>query len=296
MTVLFLTIAKDGHLPYVQKHLSQEPIRIDLNDIIKGDELSFEISGGKQRVIYKGQELRNVSGVWVRRPAVLNRRYSPPVADEWTAYSRDVLNAFAKILFDIFEEAVWLSDVHAIERAGNKFLQAKIALQLGFAVPSTLFTSSKIAAQRFVTNTDAVVKPIVSSVIPAKDGKPRGFYTVDLTKKKISFEGLNLAPAIFQTKIQPRNEYRVTVVGTSVFSARVSLEGWDSASHVRDWRAGHLNDSVRFEAVSLGKDIEGRCVALVKELGLSFGAIDLIEDMHGGIWSLKLIRMANGHS
>ena len=51
-----------------------------------------------------------------------------------------------------------------------------------------------------------------------------------------------------------------------------------------DWRKGNL----KFYKSSLPEDISMKCVQLVKELNLSFGAIDIIKNIKGEYFFLEI--------
>jgi glutathione synthase/RimK-type ligase-like ATP-grasp enzyme len=86
---------------------------------------------------------------------------------------------------------------------------------------------------------------------------------------------VGLAPVVFQENMAKRLEMRVTVVGEQVFAAEIR-----SPEHFRtgtDWRHYQEFGCEGFYAVhSLPADVSQRCVRLCQELGLCYGAIDLI--------------------
>ena len=59
---------------------------------------------------------------------------------------------------------------------------------------------------------------------------------------------------------------------------------------VRDWRAGHDKDmgELAFEPYALPDKIARQCVVLTRQLGLPFGAIDLVQDDAGETWFLEI--------
>ncbi|MEX0910336.1 MAG: ATP-dependent carboxylate-amine ligase, partial [Candidatus Paceibacterota bacterium] len=82
----------------------------------------------------------------------------------------------------------------------------------------------------------------------------------------------------FQEYIPKAYEVRVTVVGDLTFAARIDSQ--ESSRTEVDWRqydfanVGHYTEELTHE-------IHSRCVNLVKELGLRYGAIDLIVTPQG---------------
>jgi len=74
---------------------------------------------------------------------------------------------------------------------------------------------------------------------------------------------------------------RVTVVGDQVLAAVAD----DQPDADIDWR---LNPDRRWEAYSLSESDRKRCRALVADLGLGFGGIDLAVDADGTAWFLEV--------
>jgi glutathione synthase/RimK-type ligase-like ATP-grasp enzyme len=83
---------------------------------------------------------------------------------------------------------------------------------------------------------------------------------------------------IFQQYVPKRVELRVTVVGRRVFAAEIDSQASRSTRH--DWR--HYDDpNVQYRIHTLPPEMARACVRLVEALGLSFGAIDLIQTPEG---------------
>jgi glutathione synthase/RimK-type ligase-like ATP-grasp enzyme len=285
--ILIISSPKDAHLPFVTKHLTSEYKIIDPDLILKGKGLTFSFSP-KLEIIFDGQLIQDVKSVWLRKPnkpQSLNMNVRP----EYKEYAQDALQRHFNQLYAHFGEAFWLSDNYVGRRASNKTLQLVVAGELGLRIPKTIFTSDKDIAQSFVRKQrDAVVKGI-SVVWPAAEGRQKAFFTRLISSdRETNYNGLNLAPAIFQQAIKPTFDIRVTVVGEKIFAAKIILE--NSKDHeVLDWRIGHARNrgNLSFSAYELPQDIATKCIQLTKRLGLKFGAIDLV---HGedGIWFLEI--------
>ena len=78
---------------------------------------------------------------------------------------------------------------------------------------------------------------------------------------------------IVQAYVPKRLELRVTVVGDRVLTAAIHSQGSNRTRY--DWRHYDHVHTV-YEPHRLPAKIERRCRALVAELGLVFGAIDLV--------------------
>lgn len=286
--VLIISAAKDAHIPFVARHLRSKPIIIDAQDVIDGAELSLHFSGKKLTVSYKNADITGVSGVWLRKPSN-PEQLKIPVSEQYRKYSGSAILETLNCLYSAFPKARWMSDHYAMLRAENKPTQQAIAATLGFRIPETLYTFSDIKAQRFIgTRGEVAVKSLAYDRPKNDQGQTLIFFTRKVRSgDAVDFSGLRVAPSIFQEMIEVGYEARVTVVKDKVFAARVHLSG-QTNENVRDWRLGHFEGDVGFEAYELDPSTHQRCVELTKRLGLSYGAIDLIYDKKGRPWFLEI--------
>ncbi|HJQ08835.1 MAG TPA: hypothetical protein VJ836_05140 [Candidatus Saccharimonadales bacterium] len=188
-----------------------------------------------------------------------------------------------------FPDALWVSNDNAVQRAENKALQLREAAKLGFSVPITIFTSNPQAAQQFVARNKATIIKSPSVQGPVVDDKMFYFFSTKITPETpIDYSGLHLAPAIFQAAVDVDYDLRITVVGTEIFAASVTAGAEkDLSIGVRDWRIGNYT-GLDITGCLLPKGIAARCIALVKTLGLQFGAIDMIRDKKGAYWFIEI--------
>ena len=80
-------------------------------------------------------------------------------------------------------------------------------------------------------------------------------------------------PVILQEYVPKKLELRITVVGQKIFPCAIYSQDAQGDGKV-DYR-GH-EDEMRHEAYKLPAEIEEKCFALLRELGLQYGSIDLI--------------------
>ena len=78
---------------------------------------------------------------------------------------------------------------------------------------------------------------------------------------------------IFQAYVPKRFELRITVVGQQVFAAEIHSQHTNHTRH--DWRRYDLDETPHFPH-ALPPDVAQRCIQLVQELGLCYGAIDMV--------------------
>ena len=158
------------------------------------------------------------------------------------------------------------------------------AKEIGFTIPETLVTNDRQKLKSFYLSkrNGLVIKPLNQNRVI--DGEHQKLiFTNRLTDHQVNnLEDFDLTPAIFQEWVPKQYELRVTVVGDSVFSAAV--ESQKDIETVVDWRRKKLP----FKKYQLPKEVEGKCVELVRSLNLSFGAIDLIRAESGDYFFLEI--------
>lgn len=276
----------DAHLPFVEKHLSEPFIVLDQTAIIDGQSLTLDLSSKEDlRVLMGKKEIRDISGVWYRRPEPFQADILP-VEPDLRQYSIAALREFGILLRTLFPDATWVSDFYAIRRAEDKVLQLTLARKIGFNVPNTIVTSDEAAARHFIhAHRSVIAKPIQAEFF-VRDAKTYNFYTRKINAKT-DLTGLNLAPAIFQQALDVKLDLRITVVGNQVFAASIQENNISAGSSVRDWRIAQYRDGMTIRAYDLPKAIATQCVTLVRNLGLKFGAIDMILDKAGKYWFLE---------
>ena len=122
---------------------------------------------------------------------------------------------------------------------------------------------------------EVIIKPITHAKI--SNGKNSTFiYTSRIDQKLIdNLSEFDLTPCIYQKNIHKDYEIRVTVVGENVFPSAVYSQS--DKETLQDWRRKKL----AFFKVDIPDAISSMCVNLVKEMNLSFGAIDLIKTVNG---------------
>jgi glutathione synthase/RimK-type ligase-like ATP-grasp enzyme len=279
----------DPHIELVDKYLPQKMLVLDPYEIADGTaSLSFR-AGRYPGIIVNGTLINNVRSVWVRKPLIYETDIINLGIDKrFREYSLHAIRRHIAMLYGVLQDSTWVSDYWAIRRASNKYLQLIEARKLGFRVPETLFTSNASQARNFVSRRkESIVKQ--NDGQPTNEASPRILYTTTITKSDTEkIRNTSPAPAIFQQKITCKADIRVTVVGGCIFAASIRPEDHKEAESIRDWRANYNSGTGKFAVYSLPKKTEHMCVALVKQLGLKFGAIDLIEDVRGNIWFLEI--------
>jgi glutathione synthase/RimK-type ligase-like ATP-grasp enzyme len=258
-----------------------EYYRFNTEELCKSIKVIFEPKNNKL-VLYdtsKGQviDLAKIKSIYYRRP-----KLPVPPADLLVSEQRFVMNEIAHTLEGIYkylDDKFWISNVFSIRQAENKLYQQLVANRLGFTTPESFITNDYKTALNFLqVNGECIVKPIKSGLVD--DGEvPKVIFTSLITKDNVStLERIAECPTYFQAHIKKTADIRVTVVGTSIFSAKIYSQAFEDTRI--DWRKGD-NLNLKYEAIDLGQEMNEACINLTRFLGLQFGALDFILDDKG---------------
>jgi len=185
----------------------------------------------------------------------------------------------------------WVNHPATVAVASNKLYQLHVAQQLGFPIPLTLVTSD---VQRALTFLDRCANQVIIKDIDTQgitiDGEQYMSYTKRIDREELLARGIPLGVPICLQEYVPKSvEIRATVVGDQVFSVAIDSQAEDLTQD--DYRRGSFEI---FEArnrctpTELPEAVERQCVALAQELGLEYGALDLILTPDGSYVFLEL--------
>jgi hypothetical protein len=218
-------------------------------------------------------DFKDIRSVWYRRPV-------PPVPsaeiDDSVAYEFALAESQASLdgvwrSLDCF----WVSHPDSLRKAELKLYQLKAAAQSGFHLWPTILTNSPETAKAFYHDQDGKViyKPLRRGRL-VRDETVSLIYTNPIGPAEAErLDRVVYAPSLFQRYVPKLVEIRATVIGDKVFA--VEIHSQDHADSRHDWRRGDTA-LLRHELHLLPPEVEFKCAALVRALGLAFGAIDLI--------------------
>jgi hypothetical protein len=159
-------------------------------------------------------------------------------------------------------------------QAEDKLPQLRLAQALGFEVPDTLVSNEPAEFLKFYQAHEGQVVSKLLGLGLHLHFNHCARYTQFVTPRDVAhFRSLTLSPVIFQAYVPKQVEIRATVVGERIFAAEIHSQATRRTRH--DWRRYDLRHTPHFKH-ELPQDVAGRCLALVKGLGLCFGAIDLV--------------------
>src|SRR6185503_12846663 len=163
--------------------------------------------------------------------------------------------------------------------AENKLRQLRLARALGLCVPRTLVTNDPDAVRAFRAEVGTLVTKMLTP-LSVSMGKAELFVrTSELRDEDLNdLDGLRYSPMVFQERIEKRRELRVACVGARCFAG--AIDASRSEAGRTDWR-GARPDEARWQPAEVSADVRRRLGELLARLGLTYGAVDLIETPAG---------------
>jgi hypothetical protein len=227
-----------------------------------------------------------VEPAWVRWEGL-----SPQVA-RFLAEQRSmhVESAFKRLL----PATPFINDIGGNRVCSSKALQHHVARQCGLAVPPTYMGDDPQRAEEFARSLwdggrRCCTKNIESSHVEIDGVKHARLTRLFLEDDLPRLKGLPACPMIFQEYIEKKYEYRVTVVGREVYACRIDSQAAGGETAI-DWRRYNIPTTPHF-AADLDQELQAKLVRLVHDLGLTFGAVDLVENPDGEFFFLEVNSM-----
>ncbi|WP_414476228.1 ATP-grasp domain-containing protein [Microvirga sp. M2] len=182
--------------------------------------------------------------------------------------------AFLRAL-TVFDSVAWMNHPRETYQAETKPFQLAVAQRVGFTVPSTLVSNDASAIQELFPS-DVMIKPLDTVLI--REGDETLFaYANAARADSLDNRATPQSPLIAQDLKTGKVDWRVTVIGDEIYPVRILK---DSRGIEGDWRRTPKAD-LRYEDGDLPPAVASSCKHLLREVGLSFGGIDLIETADG---------------
>lgn len=215
-------------------------------------------------------DLAAIGAVWWRRPGAFT--LDPELdADVRTFAYSECTEAISGLWASL--DARWINPVAADEAAHHKPYNLAVAARTGLKVPRTLMTNDPAAARDFVE--EVGLGQVVHKTFLAT--KEHWRETRLLREEELALlDHLRHAPAIFQERIAAVADVRVTVVGDEIFATEITTA---PGTYELDYRMALGAAQVR--ATSVSEETERLLRVFMRELGLVYGAIDLLRCRDG---------------
>ncbi|MEH6421808.1 hypothetical protein [Pseudomonas sp. CGJS7] len=231
----------------------------------------------------------SIGTVWYRRarnPESFPRAHQSDQAFLRGEWGRFLKNVYA--LTDQGADRLWVNRPNAAAMAENKLVQLRAAHRCGLRFPATLVSHDPAEIRRFVQRHGRVVyKPFMTHTWKdAESGRMFSTYARIVEASMLDDDDSLLhCPGIYQVYVDKRYDLRVTAIGDRYLAARLYCEHDDG---VVDWRARQAVQGLRAQAGELSAADQAKLAALMRELGLVFGCIDLAIDANGDAHFLEI--------
>lgn len=187
---------------------------------------------------------------------------------------------FRRSLFGFLAtDSFWVNPPDAAIRAARKPLQHRLACEVGFATPATIYTNDPGEIRSFLNRHGGqiVYKPFHG--ISWRDGETRWTPYTNIITESLLVEDdlLRATPGIYQEVVDKEVELRITVMGERVFGVKIYSQ--ETREGRLDWRRSY--DELRMQACEVPLEVAEQCRRLLARLGLVFGCIDIIVTPEG---------------
>jgi MvdC family ATP-grasp ribosomal peptide maturase len=214
-----------------------------------------------------------VCAVWARKlwkpqmDADLDERYREMCIRESVA----ALEGF----LDALHDTRWVNDIQRERAAENKQRQLRIAAQAGLRIPRTLVTNDPLAARQFFIETEGrMVAKLLRPLTVSMNAPTLFVYTSRVREEDLaSAETLRHSPMVFQELIPKACELRIAWVAGEAFTGALDASGTSRGQ--TDWRLA-APEECHWQSAVLPVEVSRGLQSLMAELGLVYGAIDLI--------------------
>lgn len=271
--IIVVSHPEDPHAARVLGHLrdrQSDALLLNVGNLPEHATLTFDYANpGRPRLEYQPTgsaptDLGNAHAVWWRRPQVANTaalfdaNTQLFAAGEW----HEAVSGLWQLL-----DARWMNPPPKDELASRKAYQLMLASQLGLRVPRTLMTSDPSRARAFIER-EGLGRTVFKtfSCTYAIWCETRIVREEELR----NLESVRLAPVIFQEYIPAAVDLRITIVGDEIFAAAIAAKEGD---YPYDFRM--VLGASTVEPVVLPMPLQAQLRALMRRLGLVYGAIDM---------------------
>ncbi len=277
---LILLLLEKG-IPFYRFNTEDVPAK--LTGAVLFPEGKFILEDEIHRIIYSEE----ISSIWYRRPKKsafyqeINKEHFPYVQEDSWFFTNGLLEL-------VGDSTVWISHPENIRKAENKIFQLKIALRCNLKIPNTVIGNSPDEVKQMDevyknNNNRLIVKPLRHGRFGLKEAT-KIFHTSVFPAVWTEGE-ITACPIIVQERIPKKRDIRVTIIGDQIFSVGINTVGFSDKTQL-DWR--RAIDEVEYDEIILPDTISNKLIDMLKIMGLSFGAFDLIETPDGEFLFLEI--------
>lgn len=280
--VLIVSTVVDAATDEVVRRLSARSVphfRINTEEYPFANDFSYRPApqGGDGPFMFGGRPLPSPKSIWYRRVRVPGK----PQEMDQGVYEFCLQEQRAALVGSVMGHhgVRWMSHPAAVWQAEFKPLQLELAARLGLAIPKTIITNDPASIRTAFDEFGCmIVKPVRTGHVN-HNGKEYSIYTSRVLKDHLDeLDSARWSPAIYQELVPKQCDVRITIVGERCFAAAIDSQS-DPAASV-DWRRTN-NPHLPHRPVTLPVNLTDVLHRLMNALGLTFGAIDMIQTPDG---------------
>lgn len=271
--ILIISADADAHAREVIARLSTAEVDVTLLDLSRFPAqatLTLDFEGDRARSVGFGApgapvDFAQASVIWWRRPQPI--RLDPALADPTTRDFALVEAHSALSGLWLTLDAFWINHPTRDDEASRKVYQLQVAQQVGLRIPATCVTNDVERARAFIDRCG-----IGKTIYKAFAGTEQAWRETRLVKadEVDLLANVRYAPVIFQEYVPAGVDLRITVVGDQLFAAAIHTA---NTAYEVDFRM--VMSSAPFEPAELPPPVADGLRALMRRLGLVYGAIDM---------------------
>jgi glutathione synthase/RimK-type ligase-like ATP-grasp enzyme len=283
--VLCLTHSGDVYtIDIVQQSLERAGMpsfRLNTDEFALSYRLTYSLQDNQQENCLKinGREINasQISAVWYRKlwklkvPENLDPAYHDIFNKEYRTY--------LQIFFDRIDHVPWMNSMSRDHATSNdKLLQLITAKEAGLQVPETIFTNDPGSIHKLFEKCKGnIIVKLHGSLSKSMEGNTAFFPTTKLSAADMDrLDELAYCPMIFQEFIPKAYELRIVYVDGEIFAGKIPVEN----TATTDWRALQ-GGRIQWQHYELPMHVQEKISAMMRSLGLTFGAIDMIKHTNG---------------
>jgi glutathione synthase/RimK-type ligase-like ATP-grasp enzyme len=241
--------------PHRMLNLAEFPGKLSLTARLDGCRSDFSLTFADGARI----PMDSVTAVWWRRPQAFG---FPEIKDP--AHRHFAQSEAATAFQGMYQasSALWINHVVRDAAAAHKPWQLQLAREAGLSIPETLITNDPEEARAFWRRHpgEVIYKPFLQTYHAWRETRK-----IQPEEEALA-EAVRLTPVLFQRYVPAVCDLRVTVIGERLFAAAARGEEYEL-----DIR---FNLQTQYRPHDLPAEVEERLFALMRRLGLEYGAVD----------------------
>jgi glutathione synthase/RimK-type ligase-like ATP-grasp enzyme len=213
-------------------------------------------------------DLSSLRAVYYRRPSEFHIPSGASPAEE--AFARSQARHGVSGVLTSLPDVIWLNSPSAMADARVKPYQLAVAQRCGLRIPATLITNEPEVVSDFARSVGGrIITKSLATMVTVDDRRGSGvLYTAEVAEELWSHPSIAATAHLFQEFV-PGVDVRLTVVAGEFFAAEI--HPGDAAGPI-DIRAHHEN--VTYRIVEVPYDVRSAVLDLLRELRLTFAALD----------------------